>query len=110
MDRHTGDRQDEHESGVAGEATDRPGRGARRRWVRARIETDEETYEARLRVEHSQRGLGELLDDGRAYLGLWDAVPNGTLIPQDFLAIHKGAIRSVTLLRGEPGPDRESRS
>jgi hypothetical protein len=89
MDRHTGDRQDEHESGVAGEATDRPGRGARRRWVRARI---------------------ELLDDGRAYLGLWDAVPNGTLIPQDFLAIHKGAIRSVTLLRGEPGPDRESRS
>lgn len=76
------------------------GRGGRG-WVRARVETDEGTYEARLRVECSQLGLGELLDDGRAYLGLWDAVPHGAAISEDFLAIHKGAVRCVTLLEGE---------
>lgn len=107
MQRHTGDRRG---SRVAVETTKRAARGTRRRWVRARVETDAETYEATLRVEHSQVGLGELLDDGRAYLGLWDAVPNGTLTPQDFVAIHKGAIRSVLLLEAEPGPDPETRS
>ena len=82
----------------------------RRHWVRARVETDAETYEARLCVERSQGALGELLDDGRAYLALWDAVPNGALAPQDFVAIHKGAVRCVTLLEAEPDADQETRS
>jgi hypothetical protein len=74
--------------------------GGRKGWVRARVETDEGAYEASLRVERSQHGLGELLDDGRAYLGLWDAVPHGASTREDFLAIHKGAVRCVTLLEG----------
>jgi len=74
----------------------------RKGWVRARVETDEGAYEARLRVECSQHGLGDLLDDGRAYLGLWDAAPHGASTREEFLAIHKGAVRCVTLLEGEP--------
>ena len=88
----------------------RRGRGGKREsgrkgWVRARIETDEGAYEASLRVECSQHALGELLDDGRAYLGLWDAVPHGASISEDFLAIHKGAVRCVTLLECGAGSD-----
>jgi hypothetical protein len=42
--------------------------------------------------------LRETVDDDRAYLGVWNATEEGSGSPGDFMAIHKGAIRSVVLL------------
>ena len=82
----------------------RSARLSRTCWIRARVETDQETYEASLRADASRQGLDEILGDGRAYLGLFDAVAGSTNHSEDFLALHKGAIRSVTVL--ENGHDR----
>lgn len=74
------------------------GRGGRRRWFRVRIETEEGTYVGRLRLEGARGTLRETVDDDRAYLGVWNATEEGSGSPGDFMAIHKGAIRSVVLL------------
>jgi hypothetical protein len=75
-------------------------RRPRSRWCRVRIETDLGVYVASL--ELGSVGLRELVDDQRAYLGLWDAKLEGTQISERFLALHKGAICSVVVIDDEP--------
>ena len=70
----------------------------KRRWVRVRVLTDETAYVGRLRLESTRTALHDLIADGRAYLGLWDAAAEGSAQAQEFVAIHKSAIRAVILL------------
>jgi hypothetical protein len=80
-----------------------PRRHGRRRRVRVRVVTDVETYLASLQVPRRRGGLDLVLNDGRAYLALWDATPAGSSEVEEFVAIHKGAIRSIVVL-DPPGP------
>jgi hypothetical protein len=77
-------------------------RRRRRRWFRVRVETEEGTYTGRLRLDGPRGTLHESIDDERAYLALWDATEEATGSRDEYVAIHKGAIRSVVLL----GEDR----
>lgn len=74
------------------------GRRGRKRWFRVRVETDEGAYVGRLRLEGRWGTLRDTVDDGRAYLGVWNATEEGSGSREDFVAIHKGVIRSVVLL------------
>jgi hypothetical protein len=77
----------------------RPGRPrARKRWFRVRVQTEDAAYVGRLRLEGPQGTLRELIDDDRAYLALWNATEEGTGSQDEYVAILKGAIRSVVLL------------
>ena len=73
---------------------------ARGRRVRVRVETDGETYVGTLTLGCT---LGEMLDDARAYLAVWNAALEGSDRVEEFVAIHKGAIRSVVVVAGEAG-------
>lgn len=82
-----------------------PGRsGARRgRWVRVRVDTDEGTYVGRLRLDGPAGSLRELVETDRSYLALWSATHDSSGTVEEFVAIHKSAIRLVVLL-GASGP------
>jgi hypothetical protein len=83
-------------------------RKKRRHPVRVRVVTDGEVYTGTLKVG---RRLRDVLDDGRTYLALWDARLDGSGETEEFVAIHKGAIRSVVVVPGEtPALVRSSRS
>lgn len=70
-------------------------RSPRRRRMRVRVQTDGEAYVGTLSLGGS---LADILDDGRAYLALRDAVLEGTGSVEEFVAIHKGSIRSVAVV------------
>ncbi len=69
----------------------------RPRWVRVRIETDEETLIGTIRLESASSSLYDLLDDERSYLAFWSEHKAGSQDGEQFLALHKSAIRSVAL-------------
>jgi hypothetical protein len=73
-------------------------RHGRRRWFRVRVETDDGAYVGSLRLNGPRAPLRELVDDDRAYLALWNATQEPTGSRDEFVAIHKGAIRFVVLL------------
>ncbi len=73
-----------------------PGRGSRPRWVRVRVQTDEGPLIGSIRVE-GRWSLYDLLEDGRSYLSLWGTTTPHSQERQEFLALHKSVIRSVTL-------------
>jgi hypothetical protein len=82
----------------AGAKTALRAKGARRkkrRPVRVRVVTDGEVYTGTLKLG---RRLREALDDDRTYLALWDATLDGSDETEEFVAIHKGAIRSVAVV------------
>jgi hypothetical protein len=87
-----------HVRSEARTSEDSPRRHGRRRRVRVRVVTDVETYLASLQVPHRRGGLDHVLNDGRAYLALWDATLAGSSEVEEFVAIHKGAIRSIVVL------------
>ncbi len=76
----------------------------RRRWFRVRVLTDGRTYLGRLRLERARSALHDLIADGRAYLALWDVTEEGLPGAQEFVAIHKSAIRAVVLLGDAVAP------
>jgi len=73
-------------------------RRRRRRWFRVRVETEEGAYTGRLRFDGPRGTLRETIDEDRAYLALWDATEEATGSRDEYVAIHKGAIRCVVLL------------
>jgi hypothetical protein len=83
-------------------------RRRRRRWFRVRVETEAGAYEGRLRLDGPRGTLRETIDDDRTYLALWDATDEATGSRDEYVAIHKGAIRCVVLL-GEAGGAGASR-
>jgi hypothetical protein len=65
------------------------------------VQTEDAAYVGRLRLEgpRGTRGtLRDLIDDDRAYLALWNATEEATGSRDEYVAILKGAIRSVVLL------------
>lgn len=97
-------RQSERAPGDAGNGP-RGTRGGRSRWHRVKVETDEGTYIGSLRLNELRPTLHHLLEDGRAYLGLWDARHEPSGVCQEFVVLHKSTIRQVaTLGRSEPPP------
>jgi hypothetical protein len=66
--------------------------------MRVRVQTDCEAYIGTLSLGGS---LADVLDDGRAYLALRDAVLEDTGSIEDFVAIHKSSIRSVAVVPEE---------
>lgn len=84
--------------------------GARRyRWVRVRVDTDGGTYVGTVRLDGPAGGLRELVEADRSYLALWSAIHESSGAVEEFVAIHKSAIRVVVLLgaSGERGPGGE---
>jgi hypothetical protein len=85
------------------------GRRQRRRWFRVRVETEEGAYTGRLRFDGPRGTLRETIGDDRAYLPLWDATDEVSGSRDEYLAIHKSAIRCVVLLgearEGGPRPE-----
>ena len=77
-----------------------PGRsGARRgRWVRVKVDTDEGAYVGRVRLDGPAGSLRELVEADRHYLALWSATHESSGGVEEFVAIHKSAIRVVVLL------------
>jgi hypothetical protein len=60
-----------------------------------------------MRLEGGRGTLSEAIDDDRTYLGIWSASEEGSVPSEEFVAIHKGVIRSVVLLGEdavEPAP------
>jgi hypothetical protein len=82
-----------------------PGRSGarRRRWVRVKVDTDEGTYVGSVRLDGPAGGLRELVEADRSYLALWSATHESSSAVEEFVAIHKSAIRLVVLL-GASGP------
>ena len=81
---------------------------SRRRWYRVRVQTDEGPYVGSLRLDTSRnslRALRDLIEEERAYLALWEVTREGSDTVEDYMAIHKGAVRFVVLLgpAGSPG-------
>ena len=76
----------------------RRGRRGRRHRLWVRVETDVESYVGWLLVARHRGGLDEVLNDDRAYLPLLDATLAGSTSTEEFVALHKGAIRSVVEL------------
>jgi hypothetical protein len=74
-------------------------RRARQRWFRVRVEAEGGAYVGSLLLD--SLGLREHLDGERAYLGLWNAVREGSSVVEDFIALHKSVIRSVVLVEDE---------
>lgn len=77
-----------------------PGRSGacRRRWVRVKIDTDEGTYVGSVHLDGRAAGLRELVEADRSYLAPWRATHESSGTVQEFMAIHKSAIRLVVLL------------
>lgn len=95
---------------VAGRSEDElPGKGrgrsgARRRgWARVKVDTDGGTYVGSVRLDGPAGGLRELVDADRSYLALWNATHESSGALEEFVAIHKSAIRVVVQL-GASGP------
>lgn len=65
--------------------------------MRVRLQTDAGTLVGSVQLERLRSSLYELLDDDRAYLALWDVTWLCSSQCEEFLAIHKSTIRSVTL-------------
>jgi hypothetical protein len=82
-----------------------PGRSGarRRRWVRVRVDTDAGAYVGSVRLDGPSGGLRELVEADRSYLALWSATHESSGAVEEFVAIHKSAIRLVVLL-GASGP------
>jgi hypothetical protein len=76
----------------------------RSRFVRVRVETEDGCYLGRVRIESASAALRDVVDDERAYLGLWDTVhtPSGRV--DEFVAIHKASIRYVVETGREEPP------
>ena len=82
-----------------GAETEQPAmRRGRRPWFRVRVEMEDGAYVGSLRLDGPRGTLRELVDDDRAYLSLWDATQEATGSRDEFVALHKGAIRFVVLL------------
>jgi hypothetical protein len=80
-------------------AKDRGRSGARRRrWLRVKVDTDGGTYVGSLRLGGPTGGLRELVEDDRSYLALWSATHESSGAVEEFVAIHKNAIRGVVQL------------
>jgi len=81
-----------------------PGKGRgrsgarRRRWVRVKVDTDGGTYVGSLRLDRPAGGLRELVEADRSYLSLWNATHERSGAVEEFVAIHKSAIRLVVQL------------
>lgn len=92
-----------------GRALDGPGtaRRSRRRWFRVRVATEDGSYLGSLRLEPGRSALRELIDDERTYLSLWNACREDSDGVEEFLAIHKVAIRYVVVVGEEPRSPRE---
>jgi hypothetical protein len=75
------------------------------------VQTDEGAYVGSLRLAGGRSALSELVDDGRVYLTLWEAIRDGVPVAEGFVAIHKAAIRCVMVIgNGEcPAPPLEAR-
>ena len=73
-------------------------RSGRRRWFKVRIVTEDGSYLGSLRLEPGSSALRQLLDDDRSYLSLWDARREGSAAVEEFLAIHKVAIRYAVVI------------
>jgi hypothetical protein len=69
-----------------------------------KVDTDEGAYLGCLRLDGSRSTLHDALDDGRAYLALWEAVHEDSREQRGFLVIHKSAIRQVALLGRAAAP------
>ncbi len=69
---------------------------SRAHWVRVRVLTDEGTLVGSIRLAEAQ-SLYEALNDRRVYLTLFRARNVESQECEGFVAIHKGAIRSVAL-------------
>ena len=70
----------------------------RRRWVRVKVDTDEGTYVGSVHLDGPAVGLRELVEGDRSYLALWSATHESSGVVEEFVAIHKSAIRLVLLL------------
>lgn len=80
-------------------AKDRGRSGARRRrWIRVKVDTDGGTYVGSLRIDGPAGGLRELVEADRSYLSLWNATHESSGAVEEFVAIHKSAIRVVVQL------------
>ncbi len=80
-------------------AKDRGRSEARRsRWVRVKVDTDGGTYVGSLRLDGPAGGLRELVEADRSYLSLWSATHESSGAVEEFVAIHKSAIRVVVQL------------
>lgn len=78
--------------------------GARRRgWARVKVDTDGGTYVGSVRLDGPAGGLHELVEADRSYLALWNATHESSGAVEEFVAIHKSAIRLVVQL-GASGP------
>ncbi|HVO10287.1 MAG TPA: hypothetical protein VMX54_05975 [Vicinamibacteria bacterium] len=88
--RRSADAQSAKDRGLSG-----PGR---RRWVRVKVVTDAETYVGSLRLASPAGGLRELVEADRSYLALWSATHGSSGAFEEFVAIHKSAIRVVVQL------------
>jgi hypothetical protein len=85
-----------------GAETEQPAmRRGRRPWFRVRVETEDGAYVGSLRLDGPRGTLRELVDDDRAYLSLWNATQEATGSRDEFVALHKSAIRFVALLDDE---------
>lgn len=74
-------------------------RTTRPRWYRVKVETDAGTYVGSLRI--GLEGLRPLVEDARTYLALWNVMREGSPETEDFVALHKAAIRSVIVVGRE---------
>lgn len=106
-------RRQAQRAGRAGRRTERaaPRRRVRHRRVRVRVETDAANYVGSLQLGTHWGGLNDVLNDGRAYLALWEATRDGSSPVEEFLALHKATIRSVVILepsRQMPRPFRRT--
>jgi hypothetical protein len=81
-------------------------RGARPRWYRVRVETEGGAYLGSLRIDSA--GLRQVVDDERTYLPLWNAAREGSPAVEEFLALHKAAIRSVVVVSDDHRAGREA--
>jgi len=82
-------------------ATAGDGSRGRRRWYRVRVQTDDGPYVGSVQLDssrHSLRALRELVEEERVYLGLWDVTREGSTGTDEYLAIHKRAVRFVMVL------------
>jgi len=72
--------------------------GGRRRWFRVKVVTEDGTYTGSLRLEKGRSALRELVDDDRVYLSLWAVRREGSPQVEEFIALHKTAIRYVVVV------------
>ena len=77
-----------------------PGRpeARRRRWVRVKFDTDEGTHVGSVRLDGPAGSLLALVEADRRYLALWSATHESSGAVEEFVAIHKSAIRVVVQL------------